>query len=128
MYDYNQADLDELGWDQFVADVWASIFLGYRKFTTIRTLGRRWSDLLQGGIGCTEEVADELVRLEIMMHEGRAALASREAGFVLNAMDEMLVAMGASLAAADWIRPDDRDRLLARHAQLRAFVRELVFG
>lgn len=128
MYNYNQADLDELGWDQFVADVWASIFVGYRKFTTIRTLGRRWSDLLQGGIGCTEEVADELVRLEIMMYDGRAALASKEPGFVLNAMDEVLAAMGANLAAAEWIPPGDRDQLLARHAQLRAYVRELVLG
>jgi hypothetical protein len=128
MYDYSQSDLDELGWDKFVTNAWQSIFVGYRRFTTIRTLGRRWSDLLQGGIGCTEELADELVRLEIMMYEARAALPSKDPIFVLNAMDEVLAAMGSDLAAAEWIRPDDRDQLLARHARLREFVRELAFG
>jgi hypothetical protein len=128
MYDYSQSDLDELGWDKFVTYAWQSIFVGYRRFTTIRTLGRRWSDLLQGGIGCTEELADELVRLEIIMYEGRAALPSKDPIFVLNVMDQVLGAMGADLAAVEWIRPDDRDQLLARHARLRAFVRELAFG
>jgi hypothetical protein len=128
MYDYSQSDLDELGWDKFVTYAWQSIFVGYRRFTTIRTLGRRWSDLLQGGIGCTEELADELVRLEIIMYEGRAALPSKDPIFVLNAMDDVLAAMGADLAAVEWIRPGDRDQLLARHARLRAFVRDLAFG
>jgi hypothetical protein len=128
MYDYSQADLEELGWDRFVTDAWQSIFVGYRKFTTIRTLGRRWSDLLQGGIGCTQELADELVRIEIMMDEGRAALPSRDPMFVLGAMDEVLADMGADLAEVEWVRPGDRDELVARLARLRAFVRELAVG
>jgi hypothetical protein len=128
MYDYTEADLNELGWDRFVTDAWQSIFLGYRRFTTIRTLARRWSDLIQGGIGCTEDVADELVRAEIMMYEGRAALPSRDPMFVLNAMDEVLADMGTDLAAVEWIRPGERDDLLARLERLRAFVRHLAVG
>jgi hypothetical protein len=128
MYDYTEADLNELGWDRFVTDAWQSIFLGYRRFTTIRTLARRWSDLIQGGIGCTEDVADELVRAEIMMYEGRAALPSRDPMFVLNAMDEVLADMGTDLAAVEWIRPGERDDLLARLERLRAFVRDLAVG
>jgi hypothetical protein len=128
MYGYSEGDLEELGWDRFVTDAWQSIFVGYRRFTTIRTLARRWSDLLQGGIGCTEELADELVRIEIMMYESRAALPSRDPMFVLDAMDDVLADMGADLAAVEWIRPDDREQLVARLARLRAFVRELAVG
>jgi hypothetical protein len=128
MYGYSEGDLEELGWDRFVTDAWQSIFVGYRRFTTIRTLARRWSDLLQGGIGCTEELADELVRIEIMMYESRAALPSRDPMVVLDAMDDVLADMGADLAAVEWIRPDDREQLVARLARLRAFVRELAVG
>jgi hypothetical protein len=128
MYGYSETDLAELGWDRFVTDAWQSIFVGYRKFTTIRTLARRWSDLLQGGIGCTEELADELVRLEIMMYEGRAALPSKDPMFVLNAMDEVLADMGRDLAEVEWVKPDARDQLLDRLTRLRAFVRQLAVG
>ena len=128
MYDYSQADLEERGWDRFVVDVWGSIFLSYRRFTGVRTLGRRWSDLLQGGIGCSQELADELVRIEIVRMDARIAIASKDAAVVLAAMDEALADMGADLAEIDWIRPDERPRLLAEHARLRKFLRDSSAG
>jgi hypothetical protein len=54
MYDSELADIDEIGWDRFICDAWEAIFLGYRSFGGIRSIGRRWSDLLQAGLGCTE--------------------------------------------------------------------------
>lgn len=128
MYDYSEADLEELGWDRFVTDVWQSIFLSYGRFTGIRTVGRRWSDLLQGGLGCTQEVADELVHAEIMLTEGRGPVRDKDPIAVLEAMDEVLADMGADLAEAEWIRPQERSRLLAEHARLRKFLHDSAFG
>ena len=128
MYDYSQSDLEERGWDRFVVDVWESIFLSYRRFTAVRTLGRRWSDLLQGGIGCSQELADELVRIEIVQMDARIAIARKDAAVVLAAMDEALADMGADLADIDGIQPDERARLLAEHARLRSFLRDSAAG
>jgi hypothetical protein len=124
MYDHDPADIAELGWDGFVEDVWQSIFVGYRGFTGIRTLGRRWSDLLQGGLGCTQELADELVRVQIMDMEGRTRLSSKDALVVLAGMDEVLADMSGDLAEMYGLTPAERDRLLAGMTRLRAFVRE----
>ena len=114
MYDYSEADLDELGWDRFVSGLWESIFAGYRGFTGIRTIGRRWSDLLQGGLGCSQELADELVRTEIIMMEGRTALASKDPMIALAAMDKVLADMGVDLAELPVIPQNERSRLLVQ--------------
>lgn len=128
MYDNDPADIAEIGWDKFVAGVWESIFVGYNSNCGIRTLGRRWSDLLQGGVGCSQELADELVRAEIMQREDRAILASRDPLVVLAGMDEVLADMGLDLAELDEIRPAERSRLVAEHARLRGFLRESSSG
>jgi hypothetical protein len=124
MYDHDQTDVAELGWDGFVEDVWQSIFVGYRRFTGIRTIARRWSDLLQGGLGCTEELADELVRVQIMDMEGRTKLASKDPLVVLDGMDEVLADMTGDLAEMHGVEPAERDRLLAGMTRLRAFLRQ----
>jgi hypothetical protein len=128
MYDYTSVDLDELGWDRFVTAVWESIFVGYRRFTGVRTLGHRWSDLLQGALGCSQEIADELVYAEIIQNEGRLSLASKDSAVVLAAMDEVLADMGADIAELEHIRPGERSRLLAEHARLRAYLRDTSSG
>jgi hypothetical protein len=129
VYDYDPADVAELGWDQFVSTAWESIFVGYRSsYRGIRTIGRRWSDLVQGGIGCSQELADELVRDQVVMMEGRTMLGSKDPLTVLAGMDEVLADMGTDLAELVDIRPAERDRMLAELARLRRFVRDSSFG
>lgn len=124
MSENDPADIDDLGWDRFVSDVWESIYVGYHSNSGIRTIGRRWSDLLQGGVGCSQELADELVRIEIMQREDRGMLTGRDPLEVLAAMDEVLADMGLDLAELNAIRPAERSRLVAEHARLRKFLRD----
>jgi hypothetical protein len=127
VYDHDAADLEELGWDQFVSSVWESVYLGYQS-RGIRTIARRWSDLIQAGIGCPQELADELVRAQVVEMEGRGMLTSRDPLAVLAGMDEVLADMGADLAEAGDIEPGERARLLAGLARLRQFLRESAAG
>jgi hypothetical protein len=128
VYDNDPADLADFGWDAFVSQVWESIYAGYHSNCGIRTIGRRWSDLLQGGTGCSQEIADDLVRAEIMQREDRGMLSGLDALAVLEAMDEVLADMGFDLAEMEFIRPEERSRLVAEHARLRRFVRERSLG
>jgi hypothetical protein len=128
MYDHDALDLAELGWDRFVTDVWASIFAGYRRFTGIRTLCRRWSDLLQGGIGCPPDLADALVRGEVMDVEVRTRLASKDPLTLLAGMDEVLGDMRADLAELSDVAPGDRAQLIAEMDRLRTFLADGAAG
>ena len=123
MYDSDPADVEEVGWARFVTEAWTQIFVGYESTTGIRGLGRRWSDLLQAGLDCSQEVADLLVRAEVIQREDRDLMSIRDPGQLLAAMDEVLADMGADLADMAEIPPADRDRLLASHHDLRAFLR-----
>ncbi|MGH3300817.1 MAG: hypothetical protein ACRDOK_03860 [Streptosporangiaceae bacterium] len=123
MYDSDLADVEEVGWDRFVTDAWTKIFMGYRSLTGIRALGRRWSDLLQAGLHCPPEVADELVRAEVVMRQDRDLMSIRDPDQLLTAMDEVLADMAADLAELAEVAPAERDRLLASHRDLRAFLR-----
>lgn len=125
MYDFDLGDLDELGWDRFVANGWESIFVGYRSNSGIRTIGRRWRDFLQGGLGCPEEVADALVRDQVVIRQDRDLIAIRDPEQLLAAMDQVLRDMGNDLADLTWVRPADRSRLLAGHASLVTYLDEL---
>jgi hypothetical protein len=66
MYDHDPQDVDLLGWPEFIARQWESIFAGYRTGSGLRRTGRRWSDLFQAGLGCSQDLADELVRTQII--------------------------------------------------------------
>jgi hypothetical protein len=35
----------------------------------LRTLGRRWSDLIEAGLGCSQEVADRLVNAVVVNNQ-----------------------------------------------------------
>jgi hypothetical protein len=128
VYDYDPAEVAELGWDRFVSTAWESIFVGYNSYRGIRTLGRRWSDLIQGGLGCSQQLADDLVREQVVLMEGRPMLSSKDPLKVLAGMDEVLADMGADLAELAEIRPAERSRLVAELARMRRFVRESSFG
>jgi hypothetical protein len=128
MYENDPADIADMGWDKFVSGVWESIFVGYHSHASVRTIARRWSDLLQGGIGCSEDVADDLVRAEIMQREDRAILTTKDPLAMVAAMDEALADMGTDLAELDWIRPAERSRLVAGHARLHEYLRRSAAG
>ena len=122
MYDSDLADIEEIGWDRFIYGAWEAIFLGYR-LSGVRSIGRRWSDLLQAGLGCKEEIADILVRDQVIIRQDRDLMAIKDPERLLTAMDEVLADMGAQLAELDGIRPADRERLLAAHGALTEFLR-----
>ena len=124
MYDSDQADIDEIGWDRFVYGAWEGIFLGYRSFGGIRSIGRHWSDLLQAGLGCPEEIADMLVRDQVIIRQDRDLMAIKDPERLMAAMDQVLADIGTELAELDEVRPADRERLLAAHAALVEYLRE----
>jgi hypothetical protein len=128
VYENDPEDLAELGWDRFVSEVWASIYVGYSSNTGIRTICRRWSDLLQGGLGCSQEVADDLVRTHVFRREDRGPLDGNDALGTLRSMDEILADIGMDLAELDGIRPAERSALLAEHQRLREFLQESSLG
>lgn len=51
MYDHEPEDVNVLGWDEFMARQWESIFAGYRGAAGLRKMCRRWSDLIEIGLG-----------------------------------------------------------------------------
>ena len=128
MYEFDLSDLDELGWDQFVASGWESVFVGYWCGSGIRTIGRRWRDLLQGSLGCSQEMADELVGEQVVMRQDRDLMAIRDPELLLAAMDQVLRDMGEDLAGQPLLRPADRQGLLAAHARLLARLAEQADG
>jgi hypothetical protein len=124
VYDFALDDLEELGWDEFVASGWQSIFVGYTSMCGIRTIGRRWRDLLEGALGCPEQVADALVRDQVMMRVDRDLMTMRDPAQLLAAMDEVLSDMGDELTDLIEVRPADLPGLLAAHARLCQFLQE----
>ena len=123
MYYGDSEDIEEIGWDRFVSGAFEAIFVGYRSTSGIRTICRRWSDLLQAGLSCSEEVADELVRGQVMQRQDRDLMVIRNAEQLLAAMDEVLADIGLDLAELDEVPPADRARLLEAHRDLRGFLR-----
>jgi hypothetical protein len=128
VYYADTADIDELGWDRFVAGAFEAIFVGYRSTAGIRSICRRWSDLLQAGLNCSPEVADELVRGQVMLRQDRDLMAIRDAEQLLIAMDEVLADIGADLADLDEVGPADRATLMTAHRKLRHFLRDTFLG
>jgi hypothetical protein len=117
-------DIEEIGWDRFICGAWEAIFVGYRSMTGIRSIARRWSDLLQAGLSCSEEIADLLLREQVVVRQDRNLMIIKEPERLLAAMDEVLGDIAADITELPEIRPSDRDRLLAAHTALREFLRE----
>jgi len=128
VYFGDTVDIEELGWDRFISGAWEAIFVDYRSTAGIRSICRRWSDLLQAGLGCSQEVADELVRTQVMMRQDRDLMSIRDPERLLAAMDEVLGDIGADLADLDEVRPAERGTLITAHRELRGFLRENFLG
>lgn len=124
MYFSDLEDIEEIGWDRFICGAWEAIFVGYRSMMGIRSIARRWSDLLQAGLGCSEEMADLLLRDQVVVRQDRNLMTIKDPERLLAAMDEVLGDIGADITELPEIGPSDRDRLLAAHGALREFLRE----
>ena len=119
MYDHDPEDVLALGWEEFIARQWESIFAGYRARAGLRRTCRRWSDLLEVGLGCSQDVADLLVRSEIIDRADRDLEGTIDAA-------ELVTGMAAVLAD---VRTDLLDLAGAQaHARLLSFIRGYAFG
>ena len=127
MYDHDPEDVAALGWEEFIARQWESIFAGYRSKTGLRKLGRRWSDLLEAGLGCSQDVADLLVREEIIDRPDRDLEGITDAHALVTGMLAVLADVGADLPEVTGA-PDDAADLLEAHARLLSFVRGYALG
>ncbi|HEX4658767.1 MAG TPA: hypothetical protein VH307_15375 [Streptosporangiaceae bacterium] len=128
MYDHDVDEVGRLGWEEFITRQWESIFVGYRSTVGLRRTCRRWSDLLQVGLGCSQDIADLLVRAEIVQRADRDLEGTRDAGKLLTGMDQVLADVRIDLIEMDEIPPEQVDDLLQRQARLRALARRLAFG
>ncbi len=128
MYYADSADIEELGWDRFISGAWESIFVDYRSTAGIRSICRRWSDLLQVGLGCSQDIADNLVRGQVMVRQDRDLMTIRDPERLLAAMDEVLADIGADLADLDEVGPAERAGLISAHRELRGFLRDNFLG
>jgi hypothetical protein len=128
VYEHDPEEVEELGWEEFIARQWDSIFVGYRSWTGMRTMGRRWSDLIEAGLGCSQDTADLLVRAEIIAGPDRGLEGLADAGAVVSGMVDVLAAMRADLAELDGLSPEVSAGLLDQHARLLRFLRAHAFG
>ena len=127
MYDHDDEDVDALGWDEFIARQWESIFVGYQTGRSIRKTGRRWCDLVQAGLGCSQEMADLLVRSQIVGRVDRDLEGLADSQSVLSGMYQALADMRADLVEMieDGLAAAG---LLDDHARLLAAAHSYVFG
>jgi hypothetical protein len=124
VYDHDPDDVARLGWDEFVIRQWESIFLGYRSWTGLRQMGRRWADLIEAGLDCSQELADRLVHDEII-NGPDWDLGPDDPGSVLSRMYGVLAAIRedlAELARYGELAPGELAGLLEQHAQLAAAI------
>jgi len=127
VYDHDPEDVAALGWEEFIARQWESIFAGYRSKTGLRKLGRRWSDLLEAGLGCSQDVADLLVREEIIDRPDRDLEGITDAHALVTGMLAVLADVAADLPEVTGA-PDEAADLLEAHARLLSFVRGYALG
>ena len=121
VYDHDLQEVEELGWEEFIARQWDSIFVGYRSWSGMRTIARRWSDLIEAGLGCSQEIADQLVQAEIINGPDRG-LEGADAAAVVSGMVAVLADVRMDLAESA-LDPQAAAKLLDQHDKLLSFLR-----
>ena len=116
VYDHDLEELVALGWEEFIARQWESIFTGYRAMAGLRRICRRWSDLFEIGLGCSQELADLLVRRDIIDRADRDLEGLTDAG---------ALAAGMAGVVAD-VREDLRDLEHVREISLVEHLTDLL--
>jgi hypothetical protein len=127
VYDHDPEEVETLGWEEFIARQWDSIFVGYRSWSGMRTTARRWSDLIEAGLGCSQEVADRLVQTEIIGGLDRG-LEGAGAAAVVSGMVAVVADLRGDLAEMNGLDPAAAARLLDRHSRLLSFLRSYALG
>jgi hypothetical protein len=89
---------------------------------------RRWSDLIEIGLGCSQDVADMLVRAEIIDRADRDLEGAPDAQAVVSGMADVLADLRTDLRELGEMEPELSVSLLERHARLLSFVRAYAFG
>jgi hypothetical protein len=128
VYDHDPEEVESLGWEEFIARQWESIFTGYRSWTGLRRMGRRWSDLLEVGLGCSQDLADQLVRAQVIDRPDRDLEGVGDAHAVVVKMMGVVADVGSDLAELDRESPGLPAGLLDQHARLMSFIRVCAFG
>jgi hypothetical protein len=128
MYDHDPDDVAVLGWEEFTLQQWESIFFGYRSWTGLRTLGRRWSDLIEAGLGCSQEVADRLVRAAVINSPSRQLDGVGDAASVVSGMTDALARIPFALSDMADLEPKVTAALLKRHTRLLSFIQSQDAG
>jgi len=128
VYDHDLEEVAALGWEEFVAQQWESIFAGYRARAGLRRICRRWSDLLEAGLGCSQELADLLVRREIIDRADRDLENLTDAGALVAGMAGLVADVRLELQELAAAQPGPAAVLLAAHARLLAYLRAYAFG
>jgi hypothetical protein len=127
VYDHDPSEVTELGWAEFISRQWDAIFAAYRTGRGRRLLCRRWADLFEAGLDCGPDLADRLVRAEVLDRADRDLEGTRDPGALLAGMTGLIADVRADLAElADQGELGGRGRaaLLARHAELAEFLRD----
>jgi hypothetical protein len=127
VYDHDLEEVETLGWEEFIARQWDSIFVGYRSWSAMRATARRWSDLIEAGLGCSQEIADRLVQAEIIGGLDRG-LEGAGAAAVVSGMVAVVADLRMDLAEMDGLDPEAAARLLDQHARLLGFLRSYALG
>jgi len=128
VYDHDLEEVEALGWEEFISRQWESIFAGYRSRTGLRRTCRRWSDLIEIGLGCSQDIADLLVRAQIIERADRDLEGTGDAQAVLTGMTGVIADLRTDLLQMGEIGPDLAATLLQSHARLLALIRALAFG
>jgi hypothetical protein len=126
VYDHDPDEVKALGWEEFVLRQWESIFICYRSWTGLRTLGRRWSDLIEAGLGCSQHMADRLVKAAVINGPGSHPEGTSDAADIVSGMRDVLARIPAALTGMADLGPGATATLLGQHARLLSFIQEQV--
>jgi hypothetical protein len=128
VYDHDQGELADLGWDEFIRRQWDALYTAYRTGRGRRTLCRGWADLLEAGLGCSQELADFLVRAEILDRADRDLEGTADPRALVAGMSQVVADVRADLLelGRDELGPPGQGPalpgLLDRHAALADFL------
>lgn len=123
VYDHDLEDVAALGWEEFIARQWESIFIGYRSWVGRRSIFRRWSDLFEAGLGCSQEIAGRLARSEIIDRADHDLEDAANVEILLSEMIDVVADVRDDLAEMSEPGSGLSARILDRHARLLGFVR-----
>jgi hypothetical protein len=128
VYDHDPGELDDLGWEEFIRRQWDAVYTAYRTGRGRRTLCRGWADLLEAGLDCSQELADLLVRAEILDRADRDLELTTDPRGLVTGMSLVIADVRTDLLG---LGPEELGAalpgLLDRHAALQAFLGEYAF-